>query len=69
MNADGSNEQRLFADGPDAIDPAWSPDGTAIAYQSNRDDNWEIYVLDLPSLEQRRLTTHPARDAAPAWAP
>jgi TolB protein len=69
MNADGSNEQSLFTDGPDAIEPAWSPDGNFVAYQTNRDANWEIYVMNVSSLEQRRLTAHPARDAAPAWAP
>jgi Tol biopolymer transport system component len=36
MNADGSNEQRLGKDTPCGvdIDPAWSPKGGAIAYES-----------------------------------
>ncbi len=26
--------------------PAWSPDGTKIAFMSDRDGNWEIYVMN-----------------------
>ena len=31
----------------DDIQPAWSPDGTKMAFASNRDGDYEIYVLDL----------------------
>ncbi len=27
--------------------PAWSPDGTKIAFATNRDGDYEIYVIDL----------------------
>ncbi len=49
--------------------PAWRPDGKAIAFESHRDGNWEIYVLDLEDGSLTRLTEHPDYDGAPAWSP
>ena len=42
--------------------PAWSPDGTQIAFMSNRDGNPEIYVMNSDGTDLRRLTNHPAID-------
>ena len=54
-----------------AIDehPAWSPDGTRIAFQSYRDGNYEIYVMDDDGGNQTRLTNNGARDERPSWSP
>ena len=49
--------------------PAWSPDGTQIAFTSNRDGNLEIYVMNADGRNPTRLTNHPADDNAPAWSP
>jgi TolB protein len=35
--------------------PAWSPDGQHLAFQSNRDGNWEIYSLALETKQLTRL--------------
>jgi hypothetical protein len=44
-----SNPTRLTNnDAEDAI-PSWSPDGTKIAFISDRDGNYEIYVMDYVS--------------------
>jgi Tol biopolymer transport system component len=49
--------------------PAWSPDGGAIAFVSNRDGNPEIYVMNANGSELQRLTQETLRDGGPAWSP
>ena len=40
-----------------------------IAFMSDRDWNWEIYVMDNHGGNQRNLTNNPADDRAPSWSP
>lgn len=49
--------------------PTWSPDGSQIAVQSLRDDNWDIYILNIDGSEPVRLTDHDALDYSPKWSP
>ena len=49
--------------------PVFSPDGTQIAFMSNRDGNPEIYVMNRDGSNVRRLTNHPAGDVTPTWSP
>lgn len=49
--------------------PALAPDGTRLAFQSRKDGNWEIYVLDLKTGSITRLTNNLAYDGAPTWSP
>jgi TolB protein len=49
--------------------PAFSPDGTRIAFTSSRDGNYEIYVANLDGSNLRRLTNNPAYDLTPTWSP
>ena len=45
--------------------PALSPDGTKIAFTSNRDGNPELYVMNRDGSDVRRLTNNPAIDTTP----
>jgi Ca2+-binding RTX toxin-like protein len=51
--------------------PAWSPDGTQIAFTSNVDGNWEIYVVDAdggaPPTNVSRSPNN--EDLNPDWSP
>ncbi|MCI0730561.1 MAG: PKD domain-containing protein [Chloroflexi bacterium] len=67
MNPDGSNQHGLTSS-LDAY-PAWSPDGTRIVFQSGRDGNDEIYVMDADGSGQARLTHNNALDTKPEWSP
>ena len=49
--------------------PSWSPDGSRLAFESNRDGNGEIYVMDVDGQNQTRLTDNDYRDWFPSWSP
>jgi TolB protein len=49
--------------------PAWSPDGSKLAFMSNRDGNPEIYVINRDGSGLRRITNHPNADVTPTWSP
>jgi Tol biopolymer transport system component len=52
------------------VHPAPSPDGARIAFQSDRDGNWEIYLIDITQSDDPvRLTDDPAADTRPTWSP
>jgi Tol biopolymer transport system component len=63
-------QRRVTANAAEDTHPAWSPDASRIAFQSNRDGNWEIYVIEAEgSGEAIRVTAHPAADQRAAWSP
>jgi Tol biopolymer transport system component len=49
--------------------PAWSPDGSRLAFASYRDDNWELYLVDADGSNLMRLTVHAENDFSPSWSP
>ena len=49
--------------------PNISPDGKQIAFSSDRDGNFEIYVMDINGDNLTRLTHDAVRDTSPSWSP
>lgn len=49
--------------------PRYSPNGAKIVFQSSRDGQPEIYVMNSDGTQQTRLTNNPAGDTAPSWSP
>ena len=52
-------------------DPNWSPEGTRVAFDSDRagTGDFDLYVFDLVSGELRQITSGPGSDVAPTWQP
>jgi len=52
-------------------EPAFSPDGTQIAFVWNgeREEDYDIYVSPVESLAPRRLTAYRGGEGSPAWSP
>ncbi len=47
----------------------WSPDGTYIAFHSNRGGTYNIWVIPASGGEAVQLTSGPYDDVTPAWSP
>jgi TolB protein len=60
---------RLTSHPADDRDPAFSPDGSQLAFASHRDSNWDIYRMEVDSGVTTRLTFSNTYEAAPAWSP
>ena len=71
INADGSGLDQLTAAPGSDFEPAWSPDGTRIAFTSVRGGFRQIYSLDIESREVTLLTntTSAIESSQPAWSP
>ena len=69
MRADGSNRRLLVGGAGDDVEPAWSPDGTRIAFASTRDGRYELWAVGAAGGEPSRLVDAPGRQWAPAWSP
>jgi Tol biopolymer transport system component len=65
VNADGTDLTRLTRSPWPEFDPSWSPDGTRIAFRSEREDDPEIWLMNADGSGQHRLT----RGLSPAWSP
>ena len=46
----------------------WSPDGTAVVFQSKRDGNWEIYTVGIDGANLTRITENDKTDRNAEWS-
>ncbi len=68
-NGDGSEARNLS--NHMAFDgwPAWSPDGTMIAFGSNRNANYQIFLMKADGSDVRLLANTEGRATEPRWTP
>jgi Tol biopolymer transport system component len=74
VRSDGSGAERIDIPLPMATDPAWSPDGTTIAFSGIDETNTEpndIYVVNPDGTGFRELTNAPewVLNMDPSWSP
>ncbi len=69
MKPDGSDIKRMTFTGQN-VEPAYSPDGSRIAFISSRDGEYDIYVMNADGSNQRRLTNNVSvTEQNPVWSP
>ena len=70
MDADGGNQENLTNHPAYDAQPDWSPDGTKIAFVSDRNgDRTQIYVMDADGKNPIRLTDGQGGKRDPDWSP
>lgn len=68
-DADGFNAQTLVSSNEPIISPAWSPDGSKMAYVSFEKKKPIVFVQSLYTGERKVVANFKGNNSAPAWAP
>jgi tricorn protease-like protein len=68
VNSDGIGAS-AFTSNQGYSDPAWSPDGSRIAFARYSEGDQDIYVMNANGTGVVRLTDYRGSDYSPAWAP
>jgi tricorn protease len=66
---DGSDVRRLTTDDGIESNPAFSPDGSSIAFSAQYDGNTDVYVVPAVGGVPMRLTWHPGQDLVQGFTP
>jgi Tol biopolymer transport system component len=72
IKPDGTGRRQLthVPDDKTAASPAWSPDGRRIAFQSNVDGEFQLWVMNADGSGQTRLLSDPGYNHyQPSWSP
>lgn len=67
--AGGGGPTRLTDHPEDDAYPAWSPDGTCLAFESRRDGDWGLYVMNADGGGLVKLADSVGWGSGPSWSP
>jgi len=68
-DSDGYNPQTVLRSALPVMSPAWSPDGSKLAYVSFENRAAQIVVQDVYSGARRTISASPGINGAPTWSP
>lgn len=68
-DADGYGAQSVLSSNEPIISPAWSPDGTRLAYVSFEQKKPVVYVQSLVTGSRQAVAAFRGSNSAPAWSP
>jgi TolB protein len=68
-DSDGENAQSALGSPEPIISPAWSPNGSQLAYVSFESRKPVVYVHDVLSGRRRLIANFKGSNSAPAWSP
>jgi TolB protein len=68
-DSDGYNEQVVLAQNEPIMSPAWSPDGSHLAYVSFETGRAAVFVQSLYTNQRKVLANFSGSNSAPAWSP
>jgi len=68
-DADGSNPQAVVGSNEPLLSPAWSPDGSRLAYVSMENKKPVVYVQSMATGQRQVLANFRGSNSAPAWSP
>jgi TolB protein len=68
--ADGSMQERVtYTNTAFNVSPMWSPDGKSVIYESSREGTRNIFLADMATGQETRLTDSAANDVNAFWSP
>lgn len=68
-DSDGYNDQTILADNEPIMSPAWSPDGSHLAYVGFETGHAAVFVQSLMTNQRKIVADFPGSNSAPAWSP
>jgi Tol biopolymer transport system component len=60
---------QVTADGTSSVRPAWSPDGTHIAFQTSEQNAYHVYTMAADGSDRQLVTQGGNDDRHPTWSP
>jgi TolB protein len=68
-DSDGYNPQTILRAGQPLMSPAWSSDGSEVAYVTFEEKTAEIFIQNVATGARHKVASFPGINGAPAWSP